>query len=363
MVASAAAAASPGQRARARGELPRVLSVQSHVVHGYVGNRSAVFPLQLLGFDVDVINSVQFCCHTGYPSFAGQTLDGQALGVLTEGLAKNEVLNHDYLLTGYIGTASFLLEVVHLLDMLPAGCRYVCDPVLGDNGEMYTTPDLIDVYREKVLPRVSLLTPNQFEAELLTKLSITNLQEAAAACDALHKLGVGAVCITSLDIPDASCAGECCAMLFSESGGDKWLLRSPFIEGGPFTGTGDLMAAMLLAWTDAHPHEAPAALEKSVAVLQAVIRKTVRTSQGRVIGGKVVPPELRLLQCKAAIECPPVVKRCCSGRRAPGLASRRSQWRGSCGAGCWSRDGAARRSPAASRWRQGVSREVRLGTG
>jgi pyridoxine kinase len=37
----------------------RVLSVQSHVVSGYVGNKSATFPLQLLGFEVDAINSVQ----------------------------------------------------------------------------------------------------------------------------------------------------------------------------------------------------------------------------------------------------------------------------------------------------------------
>ena len=37
----------------------RVLSIQSHVVSGYVGNKSATFPLQLLGFEVDAINSVQ----------------------------------------------------------------------------------------------------------------------------------------------------------------------------------------------------------------------------------------------------------------------------------------------------------------
>ena len=60
----------------------RVLSIQSHVVSGYVGNKSAAFPLQvqilnicsfilikyfqLLGFEVDTINSVQFSNHTGY---------------------------------------------------------------------------------------------------------------------------------------------------------------------------------------------------------------------------------------------------------------------------------------------------------
>lgn len=38
---------------------PSVLSIQSHVVHGYVGNKCAVLPLNLLGFEVDPINSVQ----------------------------------------------------------------------------------------------------------------------------------------------------------------------------------------------------------------------------------------------------------------------------------------------------------------
>ena len=44
----------------------RILSIQSHVVSGYVGNKSATFPLQLLGFETDCINSVQFSNHTGY---------------------------------------------------------------------------------------------------------------------------------------------------------------------------------------------------------------------------------------------------------------------------------------------------------
>ena len=54
------------------GFMRKVLSIQSHVVSGYVGNKAAVFPLQLLGLDVDFINSVQFSNHTGYPSLAGR---------------------------------------------------------------------------------------------------------------------------------------------------------------------------------------------------------------------------------------------------------------------------------------------------
>jgi len=74
------------------------------VVHGYVGNKSATFPLQLLGFDVDPINSVQFSNHTGYPSFKGQRLNGEQLWELIEGEEANKLLNYTHLLTGTILT-------------------------------------------------------------------------------------------------------------------------------------------------------------------------------------------------------------------------------------------------------------------
>lgn len=288
----------------------RVLSIQSHVVHGYVGNRAAVFPLQLLGFEVDVINSVQFSCHTGYPAIQGQKLDGNDLRVLVQGLSTNQVLDHSHLLTGYIGTASFLREVVELRQKLPTASRYICDPVMGDNGKLYVTQELVDVYREEVLPHVTILTPNQFEAELLTRSTIGSLKEASEACDALHRMGPPTVILTTLDVPDATQGGESVALLLSQACGRKWLLRLPFIDGGPFTGTGDLTAAMILAWTQLHPHEAPVALEKAGAVLQAVLRRTISLESARTIGDKRVPPELRIIDCKRAVESPAVSVRC-----------------------------------------------------
>ena len=98
----------------------RVLSIQSHVVHGYVGNKAAVFPLQLLGFDVDVINSVQFSNHTGYDQkWEGDVLNGGQLDSLLDGLERNDLLkNTQHLLTGYIGSESFLRSVIRVLNTL-----------------------------------------------------------------------------------------------------------------------------------------------------------------------------------------------------------------------------------------------------
>ncbi|MBA0769924.1 hypothetical protein Gotri_018610, partial [Gossypium trilobum] len=165
----------------------RVLSIQSHTVQGYVGNKSAVFPLQLLGYDVDPINSVQFSNHTGkllilllgkyqrYPTFKGQVLNGQQLLDLVEGLEANNLLYYTHLLT-------------------------VCDPVMGDEGKLYVPEDLVSVYREKVVPVASMLTPNQFEAELLTKLRIGSETDGRKACNILHAAGPSKVVITSINI-------------------------------------------------------------------------------------------------------------------------------------------------------------------
>ena len=117
---------------------PRVLSIQSHTVHGYVGNKSAVFPMQTLGLEVDFVNSVQFCNHTGYASFAGSSLDGEELSKLISGLEANELLTHSHLLTGYMRSASLARSVAETLSKLRRrnpDVIYVCDPVMGDHGE------------------------------------------------------------------------------------------------------------------------------------------------------------------------------------------------------------------------------------
>lgn len=128
-----------------------------------------MFPLQLLGFDVDVINSVQFSNHTGYPGgWEGEVLDGQQLGKLVDGMERNGLLSGDdsdtgrigNILTGYIGSESFLSAVVNVVQKLKGlnpKCRYICDPVLGDMGRFYVPKELVDIYRRDVLPLVSII--------------------------------------------------------------------------------------------------------------------------------------------------------------------------------------------------------------
>lgn len=171
---------------------PRVLCIASHVVHGYVGNRASVFPLQVLGFDVDVLNSCQLSNHTGYPVFKGDIVSAEQLDKLVEGLYANNLLNYDYILTGYIAKEDFLASVVKLLALVKQAnprARYVCDPVLGDNGKLYVAPEMVDAIRRLSLPLAHTITPNQYEAEWLTGRTIAGVADLAPTLAALHALG------------------------------------------------------------------------------------------------------------------------------------------------------------------------------
>jgi len=147
---------------------PRVLSVQSSVVSGYVGNKSATLPLQLHGFDVDPINSVQFSNHTGYGTFTGQKLSGDELATLLRGLEANGLLRYDYVLSGYIGNESCLRQLVGIVQRikeLNPEMKFFCDPVMGDGGKLYVPEAFVSIYREMLLPLAYVVFPNQTEIE------------------------------------------------------------------------------------------------------------------------------------------------------------------------------------------------------
>lgn len=298
--------------------LSRLLLLQSHVVSGCVGNRAAVFPLQLLGFDVDFINSVQFSVHTGYRPGErpkGTITTGDELREIVAGLEMNGVLDYDYFLTGYIASESFLDEVLGLLSKLKAinpNVKYICDPVCGDDGKLYIPRQLVDIFIQKVIPNAYMITPNQFEAELLTGIKIRNHEDAVNALICLHKMGPKVVVLTSSELIgeedgdigdsvegiDNTSTGErntemkgnklCCFSLSpvedvassssSPTSTDKYVSITKIVvekKKGYFTGTGDATAALLLAWIHILGiNRCGDALENTLGTMQAVIDRT-----------------------------------------------------------------------------------------
>jgi len=305
----------------------RVLSIQSHVVHGYVGNRAAVFPLQLLGFDVDFINSVHFACHTGYEHFPhGQVMNGDELRTVLEGLEANGLLGSDdedesakgdaigSVLTGYIGSTSFLEAV---LDVLAAvrkhnpSARFVCDPVLGDDGRFYVPSELVEVYKNVVIPKADVVTPNQFETEQLTGIKVECIADARNACEAMHAMGPSVVFITSVMFVEegqeqepSGEGGPNITIIASKQSGDQqelWRIDCPKIPGS-FTGTGDVTASLLLGHLQNHPDDLPLVMEKVINTMYLLIRRTHEAKRKSVRS-----KELRLIQSKDIIENPPSV--------------------------------------------------------
>ena len=256
----------------------RVLAIQSHVVSGYVGSKCLVLPLNRLGFDVDVINSVQFSNNFGYPCVTGQILSAEELDDLVDGLEKNDLLDlYTHMLTGYIGSTSMLqsiAKVVRELKEKNPQLVYMCDPVCGDNGELYADPALPLAFEQVLLPLATIITPNQFEAELLTRMKISSVEDASIACALLHDKGPSIVVITSIELPEK----DGIITVFTSAAGTDGA-QSVFSIDVPkidehFLGTGDLFASLLLGWMDRYPENLPLAMELAVGGLQAVLHDT-----------------------------------------------------------------------------------------
>lgn len=275
-----------------------------------------MFPLQVLGFDVDIINSVHFSNHTGHPhGFTGEVMNGTQLSSILQGLEQNNLLsNIHHLLTGYIGSASFLESVLNVLQTLKQSnpnIRYVCDPVLGDDGKVYVPPELVDIYRTKVIPLANVVTPNQFEAEILTGIQIHTMKDAIAAAHKLHELGPDLVVITSLSVKSDH-QNDIITILASKRKQQEtnhevavettWIVETPKIS-GRYTGTGDLTSALFLAWTTKLKHDLKGTLERVASTMYALIKYTSQQSSDESIASR----ELKLIQCKKDIENPTIL--------------------------------------------------------
>lgn len=226
-----------------------VLSIQSHVSHGYVGGRAATFPLQCQGWEVDNINTVNFSNHTGYGSVRGSSIDEGDLANIFKGL-KDIQVKYDAVITGYIPNASLISiisESIRSLKVNRPETLYLLDPVMGDQGFLYVDESCIGQYKQ-ILENgvVDIITPNQFELELLVGFDIKNEDDLKLAISHLHsKFNIKYVVITSLaDIKGRSQDVIYCA-ISTKGQGEVEIFSIPVIK-SYFTGVGDLFSALLL---------------------------------------------------------------------------------------------------------------------
>jgi len=225
-----------------------ILSIQSHVAYGHVGNSAAVFPLQRLGVEVWPIDTVQFSNHTGYGKWQGRVFDAGLIRDMVGGIEQRGVLGEcDGVLSGYMGGADIgaaILDAVATVRRGNPAARYCCDPAIGDVGRgIFVREGIPQFMKEKAVPAADIVTPNQFELDYLAGCESRTLADALAAVKAVHGLGPRAVLVTSLHVDDTP-EGAIDLLASDETG--RFRLRTPKLN-LVVNGAGDAIAALFFA--------------------------------------------------------------------------------------------------------------------
>jgi pyridoxine kinase len=225
-----------------------ILSIQSSVAYGHVGNSAATFPLMRMGVEVWPVLTVHFSNHTGYGHWRGPLLAATDVAEVIKGIDERGVLGRcDAVLSGYQGgsdVGAVILEAVELVKQRNPRAIYCCDPVMGDVGRgFFVRPGIPELMRDTVVPAAQIITPNQFELEFLTGRRTATLEDVLDAADAARAMGPDLVLVTSVVPADAD--PETLSMV-AVSGTGAWLVSTPLLA-QTFTGAGDLTAATFLA--------------------------------------------------------------------------------------------------------------------
>jgi len=225
-----------------------ILSIQSHVAYGHVGNSAAVFALQRLGAEVWPIHTVQFSNHTGYGKWQGRAFDAALIRELVGGIEQRGVLGEcDGVLSGYMGGADIgaaILDAVATVKRANPAARYCCDPVIGDVGRgIFVREGIPEFLRGKAVPAADIVTPNQFELDYIAGRESKTFADALGAVAAVHALGPRAMLVTSLHTEDTP--EDAIDLLASDDTG-RFRLRTPKLALA-VNGAGDAIAALFFA--------------------------------------------------------------------------------------------------------------------
>jgi pyridoxine kinase len=255
--------------------LDGILSIQSWVSYGHVGNAAAVFPLQRLGFETWAVNTVQFSNHPGYGAWRGTMVASTDIADLIQGMADRGALARcRAVLTGYMGDPALgavVLDTVKRVRAANPDAIWACDPVMGDvGGGFYVRPGLPEFFRDRAVPAADIVTPNQFELEYLTGRTIRGLADALAAAAAVRALGPKVVLITSL-LTDETPADR--IELLVSSGAGAWRVATPRLPLA-VNGAGDAVAALFLGYWLKTGGDAAAALSAAASAIYAVLKAT-----------------------------------------------------------------------------------------
>ena len=263
-----------------------VISIQSQVVHGHVGNSAAVFPMQAKGLEVAAVPTALLSNHPHYPTMHGRVLEPELVAALLLGVEERGLVDTArVIVTGYLGSvgnAAVVADFIERARQRNPRLVYICDPVMGDDDlGVFVDDGLLDAFRERLAPMASIITPNQYELELLAGRKARSLEGLDQAMRVLNARGTGAAAVTGCVLDDTA-PGSVETVVWSPHA----LSRSP-VPRLPIRpcGTGDLFTALLIARLcegAALPEAGAGATEE----IFAVLRRTEAAGSGemRIIG-------------------------------------------------------------------------------
>jgi pyridoxine kinase len=274
-----------------------VISIQSQVAWGHVGNSAAVFPMQMHGIDVTAVPTTLLSNRPGYPTIRGRVLEAQLVSDLLLGIEeRGAVETSSMILSGYLGSPDIAAVVADFVSRAKArspALVYCCDPVLGDRDRgLFVHTDIPPVVRDRLCPLADIVTPNHFEFDYLCGASAVTSADMIAQAQTLLARGPSTIVITSAELSDTP-DGEIETVAVERSQG--WRVRTPRLPISP-SGTGDLFAALFAA-ARVQGKATPAALGHAASAIYAVLARTAAegTEEMRIVASaeQLVHPKHR----------------------------------------------------------------------
>ena len=269
-----------------------VISIQSQVAYGHVGNSAVVFPMQMHGIDVITVPTTLLSNRPGYPTIRGRVLEAQLVADLLLGIEERGALDTcEAILSGYLGSpdiAAVVADFVARAKVRNPAPAYCCDPVLGDrDGGLFVQADIPPLMRDLLCPLADIITPNHFEFEWLCGAKATTIEEVTGAARALMARGPSTIVVTSAELADTpDDAIETVAVERREGStpqAQAWRVRTPKLPISP-SGTGDLFASLFVS-ARVRGSDTPDALSHAASAIFAVLERTAArgTEEMRIV--------------------------------------------------------------------------------
>ncbi|WP_159498645.1 pyridoxal kinase PdxY [Microbacterium sp. 18062] len=257
----------------------KILSIQSAVAYGHVGNSAAVFPLQRIGVEVLPVYTVTYSNHTGYGAWRGPLISPDDVAAVITGIEERGVFGQiDVVLSGYQGSegiADVIIDAVARVKAANPGAVYACDPVMGNaKSGCFVAPAIPDLLRERVVPVADLITPNQFELGYLTGTSPDTIESTLASAGLVRATGPATVLVTSVERPDRE-EGTIEMLVVDDRG--AWVVQTPLLP-MKANGSGDVTAALFTAHYRA-TGDAAEALARTSSSVYDLLERTHRSGE------------------------------------------------------------------------------------